>query len=82
MTVTVYSPAASRGSTKKPASVVLRTVTTPVATLVAVTVASATTAPNGSVTVPSMEPVPPTWASALMTNRSAANKQDEKPLHG
>jgi hypothetical protein len=34
------------------------------------------------VTVPSMEPVPPTWASALMTNRSAANKQDEKPLHG
>jgi hypothetical protein len=58
----LYSPAGSSGSTKKPASVVLRDVSTPVAILVAVTVAFVTSAPEGSVTAPWIDPVPPTWA--------------------
>src|SRR5579875_3041373 len=48
---------------KKPASVVWRVVSTPVATFLATTVALATAAPLGSVTVPSMEPATPTWQS-------------------
>jgi hypothetical protein len=35
---------------------------TPVATLMAVTTALGTLAPEGSVTAPAIEPVPPTWA--------------------
>ena len=52
LTVTVYSPGWSGESTKNPASVVLRLVSTPVSTFEAITAAPATTDPEGSVTVP------------------------------
>jgi hypothetical protein len=54
---------------------------TPVKVFAAVTVARATTEPEGSVTVPSIAPVPPVCAfSAAGTARRANNANREKPL--
>jgi hypothetical protein len=62
--VTRYSPGASGVITPTPASVVCLTVATPVAMLVAVTVAPGSAAFELSSTVPWMEPLPPICARA------------------
>src|SRR5260221_11821659 len=61
-TRTLYSPAGRGESTYNPATVVGRDVCTPVATLTAVTVACGMMAPDESVIVPWMVPLPAIWA--------------------
>jgi hypothetical protein len=60
----VYVPGSTGEMLKKPAPVAVRTVLTPVAVFVMVMVALGTTAPDESVTVPSMEPSPAVWLAA------------------
>jgi hypothetical protein len=72
-TLIEYVPTDNDGKTYKPVAVVVSAYVTPVASLIAVTDAPGTTAPEESVTVPSILEVP-VWANAaaVMNNNSAA----------